>query len=306
MRTVTRGYLVALWAVVGVLAIAALILSARLFGEAGPPRLWIVLSRTLVILWAMTWVALPFCLRGFAVQYRREMGAYFLGPIPYVCLTVLLLLLGLLVFVPAYLSTEGEQFASLTPIQVWSALLFVFTIPILTMRLLAAERSSGTFEVLMTDPITDFEVVLAKFCAAMTVLAAILLPQAAHVAIVASFSRLSMAEVLCGYLGVVCVGALMTSIGLFLSSLVKSQAVAAVVGVIVLFLLFFGAFPLQFITNLGDETREFWEMYVSMPRHMESFFGQGILSTRLLCLYVSTTALFLFFSIRAVESRKWR
>lgn len=294
-----RYYLALTWAAVGLLLVAT-----HFVGGPEPGTLVRLVRRTLAILWAMSWVTLPFTLRGFRVQYGREVGAYFLGPIAYVCMAVLLVFNGL-IFAGAYLTEEGAP-ASLIGMQHTTVFLFIFTVPILTMRLLAGERGSGTFEVLMTDPITDLEVVLAKFCAAATVLVALLVPQAVYIAIIARFGRPDMSATLCGYLGLLCIGALMVSIGLFISSLVKSQTVAAIIGIVALFLVYMAAWPLEFVANLGDQTREFLREYISIPHHIDHFFGLGLLSVRLLVLYVSTTALFLFLSIRAVEARKWR
>lgn len=246
-------------------------------------------------------------MKGVWANLARELRAYFFSPLAYVVLTFFLLMNGyvfwLLVSVlnnpMGAIGAPLELFFGQT-LFFWLVLLLMT--PVLTMRLLAEERRSGTIEVLMTAPVTEGQVVAGKFLAALGFYAFLWLPTLFYVGIVAWHSEVDWGPVATGYLGILGIGALFLAVGVFASSFTRNQIVAAVVTfALLLFLFTFGL--LENLVN--DETLSTAFAYLNLLQHMDEL-GRGIVDTRRLVYYVTGTFLFLFLSARALEAKKWR
>jgi len=239
--------------------------------------------------------------------FLRELRAYFYSPLAYVILAAFLFINGwvfatLVTFLNTEPSVPGaplEYFFGGT-IMFWLALAFVG--PVIPMRLLSEERRSGTIEFLMTAPVTETQVVVGKYLAALVFYVFLWLPTLFYVALLAHYGTLDWGPVASAYLGVFGIGALFLAAGLFASALSRSQIVAAVVGFALVFAFFFFGF-LEFLST-GPATREVFG-YLNVLQHMEDF-NKGIVDTRRLVYYVTATVFLLFLSIRALEERKWR
>jgi len=179
--------------------------------------------------------------------------------------------------------------------------------PVITMRLFALEKYSGTFETLMTTPVSDLQVVLAKFTAAMIFYMLMWLPSLASIFILRRY--INHPEAFDGglvgstFLGIFLLGCLFMSIGCFASSLTKNQIVAGMVSLtlgITLFLLSFLRQVFQAQNWQGQALS-----HVAMFDHMNDF-ARGTVDTRHVVFYVSVTFLFLFLTLRAVQSRRWK
>jgi len=246
---------------------------------------------------------------------KREFTAYFLSPIAYVVLAVFLLVTGHLFYLTLNLLTEsgprGVEFPMQTMLgdeKFW--LVFLFIPPLLTMRLFAEERGSGTLEMLMTAPVRDWQVVLAKFTACFMFYLVMWLPTLVYWPVLLSIDWSNMQigidanPVGTSYIGVILAGAMFLSMGLFVSSLVRSQMVAALVSLL-LSLLFIVA---GFWRPEMDPSSLIYQIifYVSVPLHFSQDFTRGILDVGHLVLYISTTIFFLFLTVRSLESRRWK
>lgn len=239
---------------------------------------------------------------------ERELRAYFFSPLAYVILACFLLINGgVFSLIVSYLSNP-QAGGSTTPMKLffgdtfffWLVLLFV--VPVLTMRLIAEERKSGTIEMLMTSPITDAQVVVGKYLASFLFYVFLWLPTLAYVAILARSSEVDWGPIASGYIGLLMIGAVFLAVGIFGSCFAKNQIVAAIVTFA--FLMFFFAIALVD----GLVTSETWKNaigYINLLSHMDEF-GRGVVDSRRLIYYISTVALFLFLSTRALEARKWR
>ena len=162
---------------------------------------------------------------------RRELSSYFFSPVAYVAMFLFLLACGGLFwndFVP------GKPAAMRTLFE-WMVFLLVFIIPVLCMGLLAQEWASGTIETMMTAPVGEADVVLGTFLGSLAFFVVLLCPTVLYVAILAMYSRPDLGPIFSGYVGILLVGALFIAIALFCSSLTKSQVVAAVSSVAILF-----------------------------------------------------------------------
>jgi gliding motility-associated transport system permease protein len=245
--------------------------------------------------------------RGILATLERELRAYFFSPLAYGVMTLLLLVNGgVFWLIVSYLNNPQAQAGA--PLQLffgqtiffWLVLLFVA--PVLTMRLISEERRSGTIEVLMTAPVTEGQVVLGKYLAALLFYVFLWAPTVLYAVIVDYHSEVDWGPVAAGYLGVLGIGALFLAVGTFASALSKSQLVAATLTFAMLVPLF--AFGL--LENLinGEVLKQAFA-YLNLWQHMDDF-GKGIVDTRQLVYYVSATTFFLFLAARALEAKKWR
>ncbi len=247
-------------------------------------------------------------MRAIWATLTRELKAYFFSPLAYIVGALLLLVNGLTFWAIVAFLNDPRAGGSATPLAFffgqtlyfWLVLLFVT--PVLTMRLISEERRSGTIETLMTAPITETQVVLGKFAAALVFYCFLWAPTLIYCAILAAHSEVDWGPVAAGYFGIVGIGALFLAVGTFATSLTKSQLVAAVLTFALLIPIFtFGL--LELLVN-DPGAREVFG-YLNLWQHMEDL-GRGIVDSRRLVYYVTGTALFLFLAARALAARKWR
>ena len=246
-------------------------------------------------------------MKGLLATLTRELRAYFFSPLAYVVLTFFLLVNGyVFLLILSYLNDPRAR--SGAPLELffgqtiffWLVLLFVT--PILTMRLISEERKTGTIEMLMTAPVTETQVVLGKYFAALGYYLFLWLPTLGYVAVVALHGTVDPGPVAAGYLGVAGIGALFLAAGLFGSALAKNQIVAAIVAFALL--VFFFTFGLLENLVTGETARKVFG-YLNLWQHMDEL-SRGIVDTRRLVYYLSLTAFFLFLTSRALEAKKWR
>ena len=187
-------------------------------------------------------------------------------------------------------------------------LILLLSAPLITMRLFALEKYSGTFETLMTTPVSDLQVVLAKFSAALIFYMVMWLPLLACILILRRYtsdpSALDWGTLGSTFLGIFLIGCLYMAMGCFASSLTRSQIIAAMIALalgISLFLISFLAERLPVERGWATEVLA----YTAMVEHMQDF-SRGIVDTRCLVFYLSGMLFFLFLTHRVVESRRWK
>ena len=246
-------------------------------------------------------------MNGILASFLRELKAYFYSPLAYIVMTMLLLINGFVFWlIISFLNDPRAQIGA--PLELffgqtiffWLVLLFVA--PVLTMRLLSEERRSGTIEVLMTAPVTEGQVVIGKYLAALLFYIALWAPTLVYAGIVAYYGEVDWGPVASGYVGIVGIGALFLAAGTFASSLAKNQLVAAIGTFAILVVLFTFGLLENLINN--ETLRQAFD-YLNLWRHMDDF-GKGIVDSRRLVYYLSATVFFLFLSARALETKKWR
>lgn len=248
-------------------------------------------------------------MRNVPVLLRRELNSYFASVLGYVVLMFFLIVMGVtFAVVVNFLSSRGPT--QMTAMRIMFNMFWVpslVVIPAITMRLLAEEKRAGTIEMLMTAPVTDFEVVFAKWLGAVVLYALMWGLTALYVLILEHFSggtaSLDLGPIACGYAGVLLVGQFLIGVGVLSSSLTRNQVAAALMSFALAFLFII---VLNWLTYLfpggavGALART-----LSAFEHMEDF-SRGIFDMRPVVLYASGTVFALFVATRAVESRKWR
>jgi ABC-2 type transport system permease protein len=163
--------------------------------------------------------------------FKKEFSTYFISPIAYIVISIFLLVIGWFFFATFFILDQASlrNFFALLPI------VFTFIIPAVTMRLFSEELNVGSYETLLTLPVTYLDVILGKFLAAVTFIAAMLLPTLAYTVTVALLGRMDWGPVIGGYLGAVLLGAAFSAVGLFASSLTRNQIIAFIIGVAICF-----------------------------------------------------------------------
>jgi ABC-2 type transport system permease protein len=227
--------------------------------------------------------------------FRREFMAYFTSPVAYILLVGFLFVFGAFFFSPTLkaLTDEGPVGVEWPMQRVFGDpyfwLGFLIIPAALTMRSFAEERGTGTLEMLLTVPLRDWQVVLAKFAACLLFYLVLWLPTLACLPVLLDMhgwnAGIDRNPVLTTYLGLALVGAMLLSIGLFISSLVKSQLVAVLLSLVVSLLFVLVTFLLPFTdpTGTGYKLVNFF----AIPQHFNRDFTRGLVDSRNLVLYVS-------------------
>jgi ABC-2 type transport system permease protein len=252
-------------------------------------------------------------MRNIFIIARRDLSAQFNSPVAYVVIGGSLLLLGAIVFGP-HVSLAGFSIGGFWDVDratmdtMFTGLPFLmslFVVPAVTMRSLAAEKGSGTLELLITMPVRDSEVILGKYLAACTVVFVLLTLSLLYP--IAMFTwpwhlgALDWGPVWAGYLGCMFFASAAVGVGMMLSSLTESDVIAFFLTSLILMTLYFIGMIAAGINlgTLGDALE-----FVSFSSRYQSF-TRGLIDTRALVYFTSVAILCLLVSFRSLESRKW-
>ena len=235
----------------------------------------------------------------FYAIFKKEFKSYFSLPIAYIYITVFLVLSSWLFMRVFFLVGQASMrnFFGLMP---W---MFLFFVPAITMRLWAEEKKLGTLEILMTMPVREHEVVLAKFFASFCFLALTIALSFPLVITVFALGNADSGPIIGGYLGLLLMGAAYLAIGLFISSLTENQIVAFIISVVVIFVLIIIGQDMVLFSVPGFLVPIF--SYLSLGAHFESI-GRGVVDSRDLIYYFSIIGFFLFLNVRKLETGKWK
>ena len=231
---------------------------------------------------------------------RRELTSYFYSPIAYVAMSVFLIACSF----TFWDDFQPGEIAGMRNLFNWMVWLLVSIIPLLSMGLLAQEWATGTIEPLMTAPVAETDVVMGKFLGSFAFFLVMLAPTLLYVAVLAIYAtpRMDFGPIRSGYLGIILVGGLFISIGLFCSSLTRSQIVAAVATAAVLF-----AITIVPWWASGKLLSQKWVTILNQTvfkRYTD--FSRGIIDSGHLAFFILTTAVFLFLTTKVLESRRWK
>lgn len=228
--------------------------------------------------------------------YRRELRSYFNSPVAYVVIVVFLAIIGWFFTSNLFLMNV----ASLRIVFELVPLIFLFFVPAITMRLLAEEKKSGTLELLTTKPVRDVEIVLGKFLAAWTLLAATLAPTLLYLISVMTIGKIDMGPVFTGYLGLLLMGAVYIGIGLLASSLTENQIIAFILSFLIVFALFMMDKILIYVPEGFASTIEF----LAIDYHFSNI-ARGVIDSRNIIYFGSLLGFSLFLATVSLERRKW-
>jgi ABC-2 type transport system permease protein len=233
-------------------------------------------------------------MRQVAQIFKKEFTVYFVSPIAYIVISIFLLVTGWFFFTTFFLFNQANlrNFFALLPI------VFSFVVPAITMRLFSEELNVGSYEILLTLPVTFRDVVLGKFLAAVVFIAAMMIPTLAYPITVSFVGQLDWGPVAGGYIGAILLGASFSAIGLFASSLTRNQIIAFIMGMAICFSLTLIDKMLFFLPHslLG-----FLE-YLGADFHFENI-SKGIIDSRDILYFLSVAFLGLYGAHVAMQER---
>jgi len=227
--------------------------------------------------------------------FRREFRHYFITPIAYIVISIFLILTGWFFFSTFFLysQTELRNFFSLLPI------IFSFIVPTVTMRLFSEEYNVGSYEILVTMPVTDRDIILGKFLAALCFVAVMLLPTVSYAISVSMLGDLDWGPVVGGYVGALLLGGAFVAVGLFASALTKNQIIAFIIGMIICFAL---TMVDKILFFLPESMLGFFQ-YIGADYHFENV-SKGILDTRDILYFASVVFAALYGTFLVLQEKK--
>jgi ABC-2 type transport system permease protein len=245
---------------------------------------------------------------------QKELRSYFASPIAYIVIGMFVLLYGyffvaiLAYFVRASMQMGqfGPQSANvnqdmLRPLLQNVTVLALFVLPMVTMRTYSEEKRSGTIELLLTSPLTDFEIILGKFIGALALFAIALAITLIHVGLLFIYGKPEWKPIVTAYLGLLLLGGCFISVGLFISSLTKNQIVAGMMT----FGVFLFLWVINWIGSVGGPSVEAVTSYLSIIDHFDDF-SKGVIDTTHLIYYLSFITFGLFLTAKSVDMERWR
>jgi ABC-2 type transport system permease protein len=254
-------------------------------------------------------------MRNIIAIAQKELKSYFASPIAYIVIGFWALLYGY--FFIAILqffvrqSMQMSQFGGpqsmnvnqqmIRPLLQNLTILDLFLLPMVTMRTYAEEKRSGTIELLLTSPVSDFEIIMGKFLGAMALYTVMLAVTVLHLGLLFIYGRPEWKPIVTAYIGLWLLGGCFVALGLLISSLTKNQIVAGMV-TFAIFLMFW---VITWIGSFSGPTVDKLTQYLSIIDHLDDF-NKGVLDTSHLIYYLSFITFGLFLTAKSVDTERWR
>src|SRR5246127_4629809 len=254
-------------------------------------------------------------MRNILIICRKELRSYFASPIAYLLLTMFALIFGFFFWNAlgyfVLMGMESQMRGQMMPMNLNEmvirpllsnvGVIGLFFIPMITMRLFAEEKRSGTIELLATSPVRDMEVILGKWFAAVILYACLLLFTALNFAFLFHYGKPDWKPLAVGYLGLLLQAGTLLALGTFISTLTRNQIIAGAATFGVCLLLW----VLEWVSGYETATWARVLSYFSVVTHFESF-AKGVLDSKDAIFYLTVIFLGLFFTTRSLESLRWR
>jgi ABC-2 type transport system permease protein len=240
--------------------------------------------------------------------YKKELRGFLSSLIGYLVITVFLLTIGLFLWVfPATdFNIPDNGFASIEGLFLLAPWVFLFLIPAVTMKMFSEEKKSGTIELLLTRPLSDFQILFAKFSAGLSLVCLALIPTliyylAVHL-LANPVGNIDTGAMWGSYIGLLFLAAGYVSIGLFASSLTDSQIVSFILSLFLCFFLYIGFDSLSSLALFGKV--DMLLQQIGMQAHYTSM-SRGVLDTRDLVYFLSISGFFMLLTHLKIRSRTW-
>ena len=234
---------------------------------------------------------------------KKEIISYLSSLVAYVTIGVFLLVLGLFLWVFPDSSILEYGYAGLESLFSTAPYLFMFLIPAITMRSLAEEHKEGTFELLFTRPLTDWQIILGKYLASVLLVLFALLPTLVYYYSVSTLGtpqgNIDTGAVIGSYIGLFLLGAVFTAIGLFASSVTKNQIIAFTIAVFLCFFFYSGFDSLSQLLSLQDLGLQ----NLGITEHYQSV-SRGVLDTRDLAYFIVVAGIFIWLTLFVIISQR--
>ena len=246
---------------------------------------------------------------------QKELKSYFASPIAYLLMAFFGLIFGFGLYTATrdvmrfsfQMQMQGQSMPMnlnqqvITPLLGFGSTISLFLIPMITMRLFAEEKKSGTIELLLTSPVTDWQIILGKWLGAMLLYVCILAMSMVNLALLFAWGKPDIRPVLVAYLGLLLQGGCLLAIGAFISTTTRNQIIAGGVTFFVCLMLWL----LNWFTSFDSGTTASVINYLSIVTHFDNF-SKGVIETKDVIFYLSMIFFGLFITSRAMESLRWR
>ncbi|HEV3329701.1 MAG TPA: ABC transporter permease subunit [Bryobacteraceae bacterium] len=246
---------------------------------------------------------------------QKELKSYFASPIAYLLMAFFGLVFGFVLYRSTgdvmrfsfQMQMQGQSMPMnlnqqiISPLLGFASTISLFLIPMITMRLFAEEKRSGTIELLLTSPITDLQIILGKWLGAMLLYLCILLMSMVNLALLFAWGKPDIRPVLVAYLGLLLQGGCLLAIGAFISNTTRNQIVAGGVTFFVCLLLYL----LNWFTSFDNGPVWSALNYLSIVTHFDNF-AKGVIETKDVIFYITMIFFALFITSRSMESLRWR
>lgn len=237
-------------------------------------------------------------MRNVAAVTERELRSYFVSPLAYVVMALFLAMAGLLFFG----TVQATREATLRGLVQNVSVIFLFTVPIISMRLLAEEQRTGTIELLLTNPVQEWQIVMGKFLASLLLIVVMLgITLVYPLMLVLLGGNPDVGPTAAGYLGIVLQGAAFLAVGLWASSLTQNQIIAATAAFSLLLIFWLSDFVGQFLGGTVGTIVS----YVSIVNHLNDFM-RGVINTKDVVYYLTLVGAGLGLTTLTLQSRRYR
>lgn len=237
-------------------------------------------------------------LRTIYILLKREFFYYFFSPLIYLLLTAFFFLSGWQFY--SYLTAMRDINVMSPYLNTWT-FLSLFLVPALTMRVVAEEKRSGSIELLVTAPVREHEIVIAKFLGVLIFFIFLFIPTLVYIGILSTMGNVDEGRIIADYLAMLLSAMFLISIGIFFSTITSNQVIAFVLTLV-------ASLTLVFLPLLGQQLSEDIvkiSQYVSLPHHITSLMN-GVFDTRDIVYFLTGTIFFLFLSFKILETRRWK
>ncbi|NOR86588.1 MAG: gliding motility-associated ABC transporter permease subunit GldF [Bacteroidales bacterium] len=239
--------------------------------------------------------------------YKKEISSFLNSLIGYIVIVVFLLINSLFLWVfPTEFNIPNFGYASLEPLFLMAPFVFLFLIPAISMRMFAEEKKSGTIEILLTQPLSDMEIIMAKYFAILSLVVISLIPTLVFFITVYIFGfpmgNMDLGGTWGSYIGLIFLSSAFAAIGLFASSITDNQIVAFIFAIVITAFSYLG-FEIIYSLDLFGSVDLFIKT-LGINAHYSSM-SRGVIDTRDILYFISFVAVFLMFTKLSLESRKW-
>ncbi len=237
----------------------------------------------------------------------KEISSFLNSVTGYLVIVIYLAVNGIVLWLfPGLFNILEGSYASIENLFIISPWVFLFLVPAITMRMMADEKRTGTMELLLTRPITDLQIILAKFLAALTLVILAILPTLIYYVSVYQLGNpignIDSGGSFGSYIGLLFLAAGYVSIGLFASSITSNQIVAFLVGLLLCLLTYMGFDQLANLNFIGNA--DLFVLELGMNEHYNSM-SRGVIDSRDLIYFISLIAIFSLATRLVLQSRKW-
>jgi len=246
---------------------------------------------------------------------NKELRGYFASPIAYIVIGLFALAYGYFFYaLLEYFNRTSMQMAAMgaggsanvneqliSPAFQNTMVVFLFILPMVTMRTYSEEKRSGTIELLLTAPLTDFQIIMGKFLGALSLYAAMLAVTLIHIGILFALGNPEPLPIVSSYVGMLLMGGCFIAVGLLVSSMTRNQIVAGMVT----FVIFLMLWVIDWVAAFTGPTTSAVLSYLSFTQHLTDFM-RGVIDTKHVVYYVSFIAFGLFLTARSVDTERWR